>query len=92
MNITISLQKLGGNYGQSAPGFIAYLEKKNINKPTAEHPLFFSHTAENIWEKEVMVTIGAHTAKLKKQNLNFIRSPYTIVKMSFGIFRIIRNN
>lgn len=66
MNITNSPKKLSGNYGQSASGFIAYLEKENMNKPTAEHQLFFSHTAENISEKQVMTAIDANTANLKK--------------------------
>jgi len=36
MYITISAQKLGGAYSQSAGDFVSYLEKENLGKLTQD--------------------------------------------------------
>ncbi len=71
MYITITPQKLGDNYTQSASDFVAYLEKENDGKAedTMEH--FFNQYGEKISGKEVSQEIDNNTSKLKKTEPKF---------------------
>ena len=71
MYITITPQKLGDNYTQSAGDFVAYLEKENdgLTVDAMEH--FFNQYGEEIHGKEVIQQIDANTSKLKKSEPKF---------------------
>lgn len=89
MYITITAQKLGGDYSQSSADFVDYLEKENqsIEQENVEH--FFNQYGDEIDAKEVVKEIDANTAKLKKKEPKF----YSItVSPSQSELRKIQNN
>lgn len=65
MYITISPQKLGSAFSQSAGDFVSYLEKENQGKSLLEKEYFFNQYDENIRPYEVIKEIDGNTAKLK---------------------------
>ena len=65
MYITISPQKLGAAFSQSAGDFVAYLEKENQGKSPMDKEYFFNQYDENIRPYEVIKEIDGNTAKLK---------------------------
>jgi len=71
MYITITPQKLGGNYAQSSADFVGYLEKENegLNESNKEH--FFNQHREGITAEKVVKEIDENTAKLKKKEPKF---------------------
>ena len=71
MYITITAQKLEGNYSQSAADFAEYLEKENqgLEQEDVEH--FFNQYGDEIHLKEVVKEIDGNTAKLKKKEPKF---------------------
>ena len=71
MYITITPQKLGGNYSQSSAGFVSYLEKENegVEEVAKEH--FFNQYEDAITPEEVVKEIDNNTAKLKKKEPKF---------------------
>jgi len=71
MYITITAQKLGGQYSQSAGDFVEYLEKENqdLEQEDVEH--FFNQYGDEIQAKEVVKEIDGNTAKLKKKEPKF---------------------
>ena len=71
MYITITAQKLGGNYSQSSADFVEYLEKENqsLEQENIEH--FFNQYGDEINAKEVVKEIDGNTAKLKKKEPKF---------------------
>ncbi|MBW8244852.1 mobilization protein [Muricauda oceani] len=71
MYITITPQKLGGSYLQSASDFVAYLEKENKGKELEEQEHFFDQYGEGISPREVIRDIDGNTAKLKKKEPRF---------------------
>lgn len=66
MYITITPQKLGDNYSQSATDFVEYLEKENQGLERGNEEFFFNQYEDNIGSKEVVKEIDGNTAKLKK--------------------------
>src|SRR5690606_24462586 len=66
MYITITAQKVEGNYTQSATDFVDYLEKENEGKPLPEMEHFFDQYGDEISAEEVIKEIDGNTAKLKK--------------------------
>jgi len=66
MYITITPQKLGGNFSQSVAGFVEYLEKENANQLIESEEFFFNQYDDRISAKEVVHEIDGNTAKLKK--------------------------
>ncbi|MBZ9632186.1 DUF5712 family protein [Salegentibacter sp. LM13S] len=67
MYITITPQKLGSNYSQSAAGFVDYLEKENqLPGMEKDHEFFFYQKEDGISPEVVIKEIDANTAKLKK--------------------------
>lgn len=71
MYITITAQKLGGDYSQSSADFVEYLEKENegLQKEELEH--FFNQHGDEIHAKDVVNEIDANTTKLKKKEPKF---------------------
>lgn len=66
MYLTISPQKIGGNFSSSVADFVAYLEKENRDQPLEKMSHFFNQTGDNISEQQVIGEIDANAAKLKK--------------------------
>jgi|26BtaG_2_1085354.scaffolds.fasta_scaffold00043_19 hypothetical protein len=78
MYITITPQKLGGNYSQSAADFVEYLEKENQGveeggqtKQAKGVEYFFNQYDDGISAEEVVREIDGNTAKLKKNEPKF---------------------
>ena len=71
MYITITAQKLGGDYSQSSADFAEYLEKENqgVEQEDVEH--FFNQYGDEIDAKDVVKEIDDNTAKLKKKEPKF---------------------
>lgn len=71
MYITITAQKLGGDYSQSSADFAEYLEKENqgLEQEDVEH--FFNQYIDEIDAKDVVKEIDGNTAKLKKKEPKF---------------------
>ena len=89
MYITITAQKLGGDYSQSSADFAEYLEKENqgLEQEDVEH--FFNQYGDEIDAKDVVKEIDGNTAKLKKKEPKF----YSItVSPSKHELRKLKNN
>ena len=71
MYITITPQKLGSHYLQSAGDFVDYLEKENQGKTQNEMEAFFDPYDDKISAEEVKTSIDENTAKLKKKEPKF---------------------
>ncbi len=71
MYITITPQKLGGNYSQSSADFVGYLEKENQGLEQADMEHFFNQYDEGISAEEVVKEIDGNGAKLKKKEPKF---------------------
>ena len=71
MYITITAQKLGGNYSQSSSDFVGYLEKENEGLETRDMEHFFNQFGDEISAEEVVKEIDGNTAKLKKKEPKF---------------------
>ncbi len=71
MYITITAQKLGDNYSQSALDFVEYLEKENQGLELEEMEHFFNQYGDEISAQEVVKEIDKNTAKLKKKEPKF---------------------
>ncbi|MEO2070878.1 MAG: MobB family relaxase [Zunongwangia sp.] len=71
MYITITPQKLGGNYSQSSGDFVGYLEKENQGLEQEELEHFFNQYGDQISAEEVVKDIDGNGAKLKKTEPKF---------------------
>lgn len=71
MYITITPQKLDGNYSQSSADFVGYLEKENEGLKETEMEHFFNQYGDEISAEEVVKEIDGNTAKLKKKEPKF---------------------
>lgn len=71
MYITITAQKLGKTYAQSAAEFVEYLEKENQGFEQDEIEHFFNQYGDEISAENVIKEIDANTAKLKKVEPKF---------------------
>lgn len=65
MYITISPQKLGSAFSQSAGDFVTYLEKENQGKDPLDKEYFFNQYEDEIKPYQVIKEIDGNTAKLK---------------------------
>lgn len=89
MYITITPQKIGGKYSQSAADFVRYLEKENQGITAETEEFFFNQFEDKISGKEVVREIDGNTAKLKKIEPKF----YSItVNPSKYELKILQNN
>jgi len=89
MYITITAQKLGGDYSQSSADFVEYLEKENQGLVQKDVEYFFNQYGDEIGAKEVVKEIDGNTAKLKKKEPKF----YSItVSPSQSELRKLQNN
>ena len=71
MYITITPQKIGGNYSQSSGDFVGYLEKENQGLEQQDMEHFFNQFGDEISAEEVVKEIDGNTAKLKKKEPKF---------------------
>lgn len=71
MYVTITAQKLGGDYSQSSADFAKYLEKENQGLEHGDVELFFNQYGDEIEAKDVVKEIDGNTAKLKKKEPKF---------------------
>ncbi|MDP2692918.1 MAG: MobB family relaxase [bacterium] len=71
MYITITPQKLDGNYSQSAADFVEYLEKENRELDFQDGELFFNQYKDGISAEEVVQEIDSNTSKLKMREPKF---------------------
>ena len=71
MYITITAQKMGGNYSQSSADFVSYLEKENEGLEQRDMEHFFNQYGDEISAEEVVKEIDGNTAKLKKKEPKF---------------------
>ncbi|WP_299110220.1 MobB family relaxase [uncultured Winogradskyella sp.] len=71
MYITITAQKLGGDYSQSSADFAEYLEKENQGLEQADVEHFFNQYGDEIEAKDVVKEIDGNTAKLKRKEPKF---------------------
>lgn len=71
MYITITPQKLGGNYSQSSADFVGYLEKENQGLEQEDMDHFFNQFGEGFSAEEVVKDIDGNGAKLKKKEPQF---------------------
>ena len=89
MYITITAQKLGGDYSQSSVDFVEYLEKENQSLEQEDLEHFFNQYGDEIQAKDVVKEIDGNTAKLKKKEPKF----YSItVSPSQSELRKLQNN
>lgn len=66
MYITISAQKLTGNYQQSVADFVDYLEKENNENTNEVEEHFFNQYQDDLTPQQVAKEIDGNTKKLKK--------------------------
>ena len=71
MYITITAQKLGGDYSQSSADFVEYLEKENQGLEQEDMAHFFNQYGNEIDANDVIKDIDGNTAKLKKTEPKF---------------------
>lgn len=71
MYITITAQKLGGNFSRSAADYVSYLEKENLDKTPDKQEQFFNHYSNNIPPETVVAEIDNNGSKLKRTEPKF---------------------
>ncbi|WP_026837699.1 MobB family relaxase [Gillisia sp. JM1] len=71
MYITITPQKMGGNFSKSSADFVGYLEKENEGMDLEEMEHFFNQYDDEISAEEVVREIDGNTAKLEKTEPRF---------------------
>tara|TARA_R110002124_G_scaffold99337_2_gene245394 strand:+ start:1871 stop:2701 length:831 start_codon:yes stop_codon:yes gene_type:complete len=71
MYITITPQKMGGNYSKSSADFAGYLEKENQGLEQRDMEHFFNQYGDEISAEEVIQEIDSNTAKLEKHEPRF---------------------
>ena len=71
MYITITPQKMGGNYSKSSADFVGYLEKENQGLEQQDMEHFFNQYGDEISAEEVIQEIDGNTAKLEKHEPRF---------------------
>ncbi|WP_147677789.1 MobB family relaxase [Algibacter pacificus] len=71
MYITITPQKMGGNFSKSSADFVGYLEKENQGLEQHEMEHFFNPYGDEISAEEVVKEIDGNTAKLEKHEPRF---------------------
>jgi hypothetical protein len=71
MYITITAQKMGGNYAKSSADFVGYLEKENQGLEQQDMEHFFNQYGDEISAEEVVREIDGNTAKLEKHEPRF---------------------
>ena len=71
MYISITPQKMGGNFSKSSADFVGYLEKENQGLEQHEMEHFFNQYGDEISAEEVVKEIDGNTAKLEKHEPRF---------------------
>ncbi len=89
MYITITPQKLGGAFSQSAGDFVSYLEKENQGKDPLDKEYFFNQYEDTVKPYQVIKEIDGNTDKLKLKEPKY----YSItINPSQYELKHIRNN
>lgn len=89
MYITITAQKLGGNYSKSSADFVGYLEKENQDLEPENMEQFFNQYRDDIPAEEVIKDIDGNSTKLKKIEPKFYS--ITVSPSKYELNRL-RNN
>ncbi len=84
MYITITPQKMGGNYSKSATDFVGYLEKENQGLEQEDMECFFNQFDDEISAEEVIKEIDGNTAKLEKMEPRFYSITVSPSKYELG--------
>lgn len=84
MYITITAQKLGKTYAQSAAGFANYLEKENQGLEQNQQEHFFNQYDDDISVEEVVRGIDGNAANLKKKEPKFYSITVSPSKYELG--------
>ena len=84
MYITITPQKLGGNYSQSSADFVSYLEKENEGQEQEVLEHFFNQNGDEISAEDVVKEIDGNTAKLEKMEPKFYSITVSPSKYELG--------
>jgi len=71
MYITITPQKMGGNFSKSSADFVGYLEKENQGLEQQDMEHFFNQYGDEITAEKVIREIDGNTAKLEKHEPRF---------------------
>ncbi|MEQ8419334.1 MobB family relaxase [Arenibacter sp. NBRC 103722] len=71
MYITITKQKMDGNFGQSVADFVAYLEKENEQRSIEDQVHFFNQFDSVVANDEVVREIDGNASKLKRNEPKF---------------------
>ena len=90
MYITITPQKMGGNYSKSSADFVGYLEKENEGLEQQDMEHFFNQYGDEISAKEVIREIDGNTAKLEKHEPRFYS--ITVSPSKFELRKLQNNN
>lgn len=90
MYITITAQKLGGNYSQGSADFVGYLEKENQGVDPEEQEFFFNQYKDQIPAEEVVRQIDVNTAKLEKTEPRFYS--ITVSPSKYELSRLQNNS
>ena len=90
MYITITAQKLGGNYSQGSADFVDYLEKENQGLDQEDREYFFNQYEDQVSAEEVVREIDANTAKLEKTEPRFYS--ITISPSKYELNRLKNNS
>ena len=88
MYITITPQKMGGNYSKSSADFVDYLEKENqgLEQEDLEH--FFNQYDDDISAEKVIGEIDGNSAKLEKTEPRFYSITVSPSKYELGKLQI----
>ncbi|MGB6151767.1 MAG: MobB family relaxase [Pricia sp.] len=84
MYITVTPQKMGGNYSKSSADFVGYLEKENQGLEQKDMEHFFNQYGDEISAEEVVVEIDSNTAKLEKHEPRFYSITVSPSKYELG--------
>ena len=84
MYITITPQKMGGNYSKSSADFVGYLEKENQDFEQEDLEYFFNQYGAEVSAEEVIGEIDRNTAKLEKTEPRFYSVTVSPSKFELG--------
>ena len=84
MYITITPQKMGGNYSKSSADFVGYLEKENQDFEQEDLEYFFNQYGAEVSAEEVIGEIDRNTAKLEKTEPRFYSVTVSLSKFELG--------
>lgn len=87
MYITVTPQKMGGNYSKSSADFVGYLEKENQGLEQGDMEHFYNQYGDEVSAEEVVREIDGNTAKLEKHEPRFYSITVSPSKYELGQLR-----